>query len=320
MKNTCNLCRAYLSDYFDPETKEVVYEGRFNGGAIAMHIPMYIMKAREEGKDFYEVLDYYLEMIREVHKKTYQHIGKMKASSNPLGFMEGGFYGGNLKADDDILPILKSMTMSFGVTALNESSILMTGKTIKEDPSFAHEVLDYLNAKISKFKEEDGILYALYGVPAESLCHTQIQQFRNKYGIIENVSDREYFTNSFHMHVTEDITPIEKQDLECDLFHKCTGGHIGYGRITDPTNFAGLKATIKRAIKKGFYYGVNFPASKCEKCGHESHDMGETCPKCGSDDITTFDRITGYLGYSKIQGDHTINKGMMANVKDRKSM
>ena len=106
------------------------------------------------------------------------------------------------------------MTMSYGVTALNELQRLYNGKSIREDGEFALEVMKYINDYTNKIKEEDHILYAIYGTPAESLCGLQVTQFRKKYGVIENVSDREYVSNSFHCHVTEDITPIQKQDLE----------------------------------------------------------------------------------------------------------
>ena len=165
-------CRAFLSPWFEKggmtqadENDKAITIGRFNLGAITLHVPMILAKAREEGKDFYEVFDYYLEMVRNLHKRTYKYIGKMKASTNPLGYMEGGFYGGHLKANDCIESILKPMTMSFGITALNELQMLYNGKTIREDGQFALEVMEYLNKKLEQFKKEDDILYAVYGTP-----------------------------------------------------------------------------------------------------------------------------------------------------------
>ena len=115
------------------ENDEPVFVGRFNVGAISLHLPMILAKAREENKDFYEVLDYYLEMIRELHKKTYEYLGHKKASTNPLGFCQGGFLGGNLKPEDRIQPLLKAMTASFSITALNELQQLYNGKSIYDD-------------------------------------------------------------------------------------------------------------------------------------------------------------------------------------------
>ena len=108
--------------------------------------------------------------------------------------------------------------------------VYWTGKAIHEDNSWAISVLKHINEYVDRIKQEDGILYAVYGTPAESLCHTQIEQFRKKYGKITGVSDREYVTNSFHCPVYADITPIEKQDIEYPLFHLCNGGQIQYVR------------------------------------------------------------------------------------------
>lgn len=199
------VCRAFLSPYykkggFEPagDDDELVTIGRCNLGAITLNYVMMLAKARKEGKDFYEVLDYYLEMVRNIHKRTYKYLGKMKASTNPLSYMEGGLYKGYLKANDTIECLLEPMTMSFGFTALNELNRLYNGKSIREDGEFPLEVLKYTNEKINKFKEEDHILYAMYATPAESLCGLQVKQFREKYGVIKNVSDREYVSNSFH--------------------------------------------------------------------------------------------------------------------------
>lgn len=273
---------------------EPVFVGRFNIGAIALHLPMILAKAREENKDFYEVLDYYLEMIRQLHIKTYEFLGKKKASINPLGFCEGGFYGGNLKPDDCIAPLLPAMTASFGVTALNELNRLYNGKSIYEDGEFPLEVMKYINDKVNQFKEEDGWLYALYGVPAESLSELQAEQFRNKYGTIKNVSDRHYVSNSFHCHVTEDITPIQKQDSERRFWDYFNGGKIQYCRYHVSYNKGAIKTLVRRAMKFGFYEGINMALSYCEDCGYEQLDM-DVCPKCGSTSITKIDRMNGSI-------------------------
>ena len=214
-------CRAFLSPWYErggmepaDENDVPVFVGRFNIGAVSLHLPMILAKSRMESRDFYEVLDFYLEMIRDLHKRTYDYLGEMRASTNPLAYCEGGFYGGHLKPQDKIRPLLKAMTASFGITALNELQELYNGKSIAEDGQFALEVLRYINNKIAQYKKEDNILYAIYGTPAESLCGLQVAQFRKMFGIVRGVSDRPYVSNSFHCHVTEDLTPIQKQDLE----------------------------------------------------------------------------------------------------------
>lgn len=160
-------CRAYLSPWKDPETDQWITNGRCNIGAVSLNLPLIYAVAKQENKDFYEVLDNRLEVIREFLKKRYDIIRHTKACTNPMAFMQGGFYKGNLKADDEIGDLVNYMTASFGVTALNELNILATGKTLYQDPWFAEGVLKHINDKVEQFKKEDGYLYAVYGTPKQ---------------------------------------------------------------------------------------------------------------------------------------------------------
>lgn len=120
-------CRAFLSPWYEKggmkpadENDVPVFVGRFNIGAVSLHLPMILAKAQQENKPFFDVLDYYLNLIRQLHLRTYDYLGEMRASTNPLAYCEGGFYGGHLGIHDKIKPILKTATASFGITALNE--------------------------------------------------------------------------------------------------------------------------------------------------------------------------------------------------------
>ena len=319
-------CRAFLSPWYErggmhpADDKDVpVFVGRFNIGAVSLHLPMILAKARKESTDFYEVLDYYLNLIRQLHIRTYAYLGEMRASTNPLAYCEGGFLGGHLKLGDKIKPLLKSATASFGITALNELQELYNGKSLVEDGQFAQEVLEHINQKVIEFKEADGNLYAIYGTPAENLCGLQVKQFRKKYGIVEGVSDREYVSNSFHCHVAEDITPIEKQDLEERFWNLSNGGKIQYVKYPIDYNMEAVKTLIRRAMDMGFYEGVNLSLAYCDDCGHEELEMDE-CPVCGSRNLTKIDRMNGYLSYSRVHGDTRLNDAKMAEIAERKSM
>ncbi|MCR5487071.1 MAG: anaerobic ribonucleoside-triphosphate reductase [Lachnospiraceae bacterium] len=319
-------CRAFLSPWYErggmhPADEEdvPVFVGRFNVGAVSLHLPMILAKARQESRDFYEVLDYYLNLIRQLHIRTYAYLGEMKASTNPLAYCEGGFYGGHLGIHDKIKPLLKSATASFGITALNELQELYNGKSLAEDGAFALEVLEYINKKIAEFKEEDGHLYAIYGTPAENLCGLQVKQFRKKYGIVENVSDREYVSNSFHCHVTEDITPIEKQDREYRFWELSNGGKIQYVRYPIDYNLDAVRTLVRRAMQMGLYEGINLSLAYCDDCGHQELSM-DVCPVCGSRNLTKIDRMNGYLSYSRVHGDTRLNDAKMAEIADRRSM
>lgn len=319
-------CRAFLSPWYErggmkPADEEdvPVFVGRFNIGAVSLHLPMILAKAREENRDFYEVLDHYLNMIRQLHIRTYAYLGEMRASTNPLAYCEGGFYGGHLGLKDKIKPLLKSATASFGITALNELQQLYNGKSLVEDGAFAIEVMEFINKRIAEFKEEDGNLYAIYGTPAENLCGLQVTQFREKYGIVKGVSDRPYVSNSFHCHVAEDITPIQKQDLECRFWDLANGGKIQYVKYPVDYNLEAIRTLIRRAMAMGFYEGVNMSLAYCDDCGHQELEM-DVCPKCGSRNLTKIDRMNGYLSYSRVHGDTRLNEAKMAEIAERRSM
>ena len=292
-------CRAFLSPWYErggmhpaDDKDEPVFEGRFNIGVVSLHLPMILAKARQENRDFYEVLDYYLELIRRIHIRTYAYLGEMKASTNPLAYCEGGFYGGHLGLHDKIKPLLKTATASFGITAFNELQQLYNKKSLVEDGQFALEVLEHINKKIDEFKEEDGNLYAIYATPAENLCGLQVKQFRKKYGIIENVSDREYVSN---------------------------GGKIQYVKYPISYNKEAIRTLVRRAMRMGFYEGVNLSLAYCDDCGHEELEM-DVCPACGSKNLTKIDRMNGYLSYSRVKGDTRLNESKMAEIAERVSM
>lgn len=316
-------CRAYLSHWMDPKTNKVVTVGRCNIGAVSLNIPLIIAIAKKEfstnwKESFWNLLSDRLQVIREFLCKRYEIIRHTKASTNPLAFTQGGFYNGYRQPDEEVGDLVDYMTASFGITALNEATVLWCGKSLYEDKSiFANKVIDFILAKLDKYKEQDHHLYALYGTPAESLCGTQATQYREYTGDNQFGS---FFSNSFHCHVSEDITPIEKQDTEAAAFHKVAGGHIQYVRLDNPENLEATKAIIERGMSLGFYQGVNFDSCHCNDCGTSFTNGGKTCPSCGSHNITTISRVCGYLGYSNINGHTRMNDAKLDEIKQRKSM
>lgn len=326
----------------DPEEWEFIVEGRYNLGATSLHLNMILAKSIQEAgyniynrtykdeeqdeikKIFYKNLRFYMEMIERIIVRTYDYIGEMPASVNPIMFTQGLAYGGNLKPDEKLKKILFASTSSYGYVGLEELQQLWNGKSIVDDGDFAYEVLKFMNDFKDESKERTGINTALYSTPAESLAGTQIQQFRKMFGIVKNVSDKEYFTNSFHMPVSAEITPIEKQDLEERFFKIPAGGRIQYVRIPNSNNPEGVRMLIERGIQKGYYQGVNLQKSYGE-CGHEFFEneydeFNNACPICGCKDITTITRVCGYMGLQRIHGDTKLNNSKLAEVADRKSM
>ncbi len=326
-------CRAFLS-FWQNEAGEAITVGRCNIGAVSLNIPIILRLAQLEFPNswkttFWQLLDERLEVIRQFFQKRYEIIRDQKASSNPLAFTQGGFYEGTLHPDDSVGDLVRYMTASFGITALDEATFLWSGKRlVEEGGEFSAELLRHLQEVLARFKKEDGYLYAIYGTPAESLCATQAKQYdrfcksrniENVFASTEHYSE-EYFTNSFHVNVTEAITPFEKQDREFTDFHLCEGGHIQYVRLDNPENFEAVKAIIQRGMNKGFYQGVNFDSAYCGDCGEHSTNVLFTCPHCGSKNLSVISRVCGYLGYSNVNGSSRMNDGKMAEIKNRVSM
>ena len=340
-------CRAFLSPYYErggytpaDENDELIAEGRFNAGAISINFPLVYLHAKATGQDFMELLDEILEDIRKLHIRTRDFLAEKKASTNPLGYCEGGFWGFGLEPNQKLKEAkgFEAVTYSFGIAALNELQRAYNGKSIAEDGAFALEVLQHINRKIQEFKEEDHMLYAVYGTPAESLVGKIVLQIRsytrlnylalkeagyeieeNEKGdlVIPNISDKEYVSNSFHCHVTEDLLPTQKQDLEYRFWDLCNGGKIQYVRYNVGYNKEAMKALVLRAMEMGFYEGVNLALNYCDDCGYEAIDMTCTCPKCGSKNITKIDRMNGYLSYSRVKGDSRLNDSKMAELRAR---
>ena len=333
-------CRATLAPWyerggFEPadENDSPVYEGRMNMGAISLHFPMILQKAKtalkEQGKEndldaikelFFKELEYYCDMIRTIHKKTFDAFARKKAGTNPMAFCQGGIYGGHLNPDDELgREFLRPMTASFGITALNETQFLFNGKTLVQDQSFALDILKFMDEYKKKYTKIDKILYALYGTPAESLCGLQVEQFRKKFGEVKGMTDKPYTSNSFHCAVYEKISPIQKQDIEYKMYHYCTGGAIQYCRYPLGYNIEAMISLVRRAMKMGFYEGVNLQLDYCEDCGHQFIDSDE-CPKCKSRNLTRIERMNGYLGYSRVRGRSMYADHKLAEFKDRISM
>lgn len=292
------MCRAFLSPIFkesgwttpkDENDEFLIY--RCNLGVVSLNLPMIYMKSKKEGKEFFEVLDYYMGLGRNIGKKTADYLYKFKASCDPLAFMEGGFDGGTLGPDDCIKPVLQNSTISFGYGGLHELTMLHCKKRLSEDPSFAIETMKHINENIEQYKKEDHLLWAIYGTPGESWLSLACNQFIKEFGQVKGITDKKFFSNSFHLCIEDDVTPIEKIDKESVFFPLSKGGCIAHIKIPSiaPEMNDGIKSIICHAMSLGMYQSVNHAQNRCTDCGN--HWIGDdslpfeenyTCPKCGS--------------------------------------
>ena len=310
-------CRSFptpLGGYENPQ-KTV---GLFNVGVVSLNLPLIYMECSKKKLDFIEEVKKYTQMCIDFLDRRYEQIASMKCSSNPLGFCEGGFVGGNKNPDDLVGDIVNNMGASIGITALNELSVLRNGCELylcdEEGYRKIIEVVEAIKELVNKNCSNERH-YSLYGTPAESLCGTQCAQFKKRFGIVEGVSDKPYFNNSFHMPVTADISPIEKMNLEYELFHIINGGHIQYVRVDEPENKQAIKKLVKYGMKKGFYQGININCISCEDCGEHFRKHPTVCPKCGSKNILEVGRVCGYKGFM-----NRMNDAKLAEIAERKCM
>lgn len=305
-------------------------------GVISLNLPMFYQKAKLENKTFYEVFDYYFELARQINLRTIEYLKrKLKGASSPLAFMEGGFDDGYLGPNDSVAPVLKHSTISFGYGGLSElQSLYNKDHNIEthyyEDCHFAKDVMTYFNDKVEEIKKEDNVLYAIYGTPGESWLPRACEQFIAKYGEVEGVTDKGFFSNSFHINVDEDVTPIEKIDFENQFFPLSKGGSICHVKIPSIADemMPGVKAIIRHAMKIGNYQSVNHASNRCTDCGHHwigddsmPYEENYRCPVCGSMNTVGTRRMNGYLGYSKtILGVNKFNDGKIKEFKLRKNL
>ena len=230
---------------------------------------------------------------------------------------ENGLMAGYVP-EEGIRSALKHGTLAIGQLGLAETLQILIGKnhTTDEGMELAKRIEQLFKDKCAKFKEEYKLNFGVYFTPAENLCYTAMSKFKEKYGEIENISDREYFTNSMHVPVWENMSPLEKIDIESQLTGYSSAGCITYVELDAgiKNNLQALEQMVNYAMDKDIpYFAVNVPNDQCVDCGYID-EIGDTCPECGCPDIRRLRRVTGYL-----TGDYktAFNFGKQKEVEDR---
>lgn len=306
-------CRAYLSPFWDEQGNEI-YTGRSNIGAVTLNLPKIGLEAKGDWNKFFDLVDKYSDIIFAIHEDYYTKISKTKGSSNPLYFCEGGAWT-KVDYDEEVGKIYEASTASLGYIGIYET---LKAMNVPKEEYLEHgtKIVAYLKKLTEKATINYNHLYALYSTPAESLCYRFQKINRKDYGVIEDVTDREYITNSFHVPVWEDVSVPEKIAFEAPFHKLATGGRISYNEFVYGVDNSVLEQAINFAMEKGMYYGVNVVAGTCNQCGY-SGDFHDNCPKCGTHDITVVTRVCGYLSFDQIHGDSRYNPGKQKEVKER---
>lgn len=310
-------CRAYLSPAYNQYGEEF-YTGRNNIGAVSLNLPKMAIEADGNWEKLFGLVDKYTQMVWDIHDDYYQKISKMKGSSNPLMWCEGGSGPGReIGYDDEIGDLYKTSTASLGYIGIWET---MKAMHIPEEEinTKGIEVVSHLkdNVEEQKVNGKHNYIAALYSSPAESLCYRFQNMNKNQYGNIPGVTTREYLTNSFHLPVWIEATVPEKLKYEAPFHSLATGGRISYNEFPYATDKRVLQQAINTAMRAGMYYGINIISTTCENCGHHG-DFMESCPECGSNDLTEVSRCCGYLSFNKVNGESRYNPGKEQEIKER---
>lgn len=299
-------CRAFLPPYKD-QKGNYKFEGRFNMGACSINLPQIGILAGGSEEKFFEILEKRLDLVKRVGLLRYEHLKKVTSDSSPIHWQHGAI--ARLGKHESIAPLLLNgySTVSLGYIGIYEATMLIKGvsHTDKKGYDFAMRIMDALNDAVNKWTEEYGIKFTLYATPAESLTQRFANIDRERFGIIENVTDKGYYINSFHVDVREEISAFEKFNFEAKFQDKSTGGCISYVEIPNMSHNLEALETIVRYIYDNIQYAeFNTKSDYCAECGFDGeiklNDHGDwECPQCHNTDrssLTVVRRTCGYLG------------------------
>lgn len=291
-------------------------DGRGNICPVTIILPTLAMEADRNVEKFMKLLDKKIEDAKDMLLERFEWICKQSPKSADFMYINHTMAG--YIPEEGIRSALKHGTIVIGQLGLAETLQLLIGKNhlTEEGMELAKRIEQLFKDRVAEYKQKYKLNFGVYYTPAENLCYTALKKFRDKYGVIENVSDREYFTNSMHVPVWEKVTPFEKIDIESQLTGYSSAGCITYVELPSTVlhNIEALETIVNYAMDKDIpYFAVNTPNDLCNNCGYQG-ELGETCPVCGSNNISRLRRVTGYL-----TGDYktAFNLGKQDETEDR---
>ena len=291
-------------------------DGRGNICPVTIIMPTLAMEADRDVEKFMKLLDKKIGEAKDMLIERFEWICSQSPKSADFMYTNGTMAG--YIPEEGLRSALKHGTLAIGQLGLAETLQILIGKNqlTDEGMALAKRIEQLFKDRCTQFKQEYKLNFGVYYTPAENLCYTALKKFRDKYGVIENVSDREYFTNSIHVPVWEKVTPFEKIDIESQLTGYSSAGCITYVELPSTVlhNIEALKTIVNYAMNHDIpYFAVNTPNDLCDDCGYQG-EIGETCPQCGGTNIKRLRRVTGYL-----TGDYktAFNLGKQDEVKDR---
>lgn len=314
-------CRAFLSPWKN-EKGEYVFDGRFNMGVVSINLPQIAILAQGDEEKFFSILAKRLDLVEKALLIRYNLLKEVTSDVSPIHWQHGAI--ARLKKGEKIAEFLTGgyATISMGYIGIYEATRLITGEsnTGTQGRVFAMKIMDRLNDAIKVWKERHNMGFALYGTPAESLTNRFSSIDRARFGIIEGITDKGYYTNSYHVNVCEEISVFDKFDFEAEFQKKSIGGCISYAEIPNMLNNVPAVLTMIRYIYDHISYAeFNTKSDYCHDCGFDGEitvndDNEWECPRCHNtkrDRLTVIRRTCGYLG------ENFWNEGRTKEIKDR---
>ena len=322
---TCMGCRSFLTPYVEPETGKPKYYGRFNQGVVTINLPDVALSSGGNIEKFWEIFEERLELCHQALLCRHERLKGTPSDVAPILWQYGAC--ARLKKGEPIDKLLYGgySTISLGYAGLYECVKYMTGKS-HTDPSatpFALEIMETMNAACRKWKAEHNIDFSLYGTPLESTTYKFAKCLQRRFGIVEGINDKGYITNSYHVHVTEQINAFDKLKFEAQFQHLSPGGAISYVEVPDMQNNLEAVLQVMKFIYDNIIYAeLNTKSDYCQVCGWDGEIQIEEehgklvwkCPKCGNTDqdkMNVARRTCGYIG------TQYWNQGRTQEIRDR---
>ncbi|EPI25535.1 anaerobic ribonucleoside-triphosphate reductase [Enterococcus faecalis] len=324
-------CRSFLQGWKDEQGEEVNV-GRMNLGVVTLNLPRIALEAQGSQEKFWQILNERLAIVKDALVYRVERVKEAKPANAPILYMYGAF-GKRLATQDAVDELFKNKraTVSLGYIGLYEVASAFYGgawEDNQEAKNFTLDILKELKKNADNWGDEYGYHFSVYSTPSESLTDRFCRLDTEKFGIVENITDKEYYTNSFHYDVRKNPTPFEKLDFEKDYPKYCSGGFIHYCEYPMlQQNPKALEAVWDYAYDKVGYLGTNTPIDHCYACGFEGDfhptERGFECPECGNHDPKTCDvvkRTCGYLGNPQARPMvHGRHKEISSRVKHLKN-